>query len=165
VGDQEIISEVKPDFIVEAGTLYGGSAILWALFLEQVNPQGRVITIDIEDQRVEEARDHPIARRRVDFLLGSSTAPEIVAEVARRVQGKRVVVILDSLHTKEHVAGELRAYAPLVESGSYLIVQDVVFGVADAITEFVAENDAFQVDRQRERFIIQTSKGGYLRRM
>jgi cephalosporin hydroxylase len=40
----EIIHEVEPDFIVEAGTLKGGSALFWAMVLEQVNPDGRVIT-------------------------------------------------------------------------------------------------------------------------
>ena len=46
---QEIIASVKPDFIVEAGTWNGGSAGLWATILQQVNPAGRVITIDIKD--------------------------------------------------------------------------------------------------------------------
>ncbi|MBW2726309.1 MAG: hypothetical protein JRE71_18170 [Deltaproteobacteria bacterium] len=107
---QEIIAEVKPDVILEAGTFRGGSAIMWAMYLEQVSPEGRVITIDIEDKRVPEAKNHRLSKK-VDFLLGSSTSPEIVAEVKRRVKGKRVLIILDSLHTKEHVAGELAAYA------------------------------------------------------
>src|SRR5262249_44521692 len=39
---QEIISELKPDFIIEAGTYLGGSALIWAMIQEQVNPEGRV---------------------------------------------------------------------------------------------------------------------------
>jgi len=39
----------SPDFIVETGTFRGGSAALWAMVLQQINPEGRVITIDIED--------------------------------------------------------------------------------------------------------------------
>lgn len=35
---QEILSEVRPDFVVEAGTFQGGSAIIWAMILEHVNP-------------------------------------------------------------------------------------------------------------------------------
>lgn len=31
---QEIIVETKPDFIVETGTLYGGSALVWATILQ-----------------------------------------------------------------------------------------------------------------------------------
>lgn len=56
------------------------------------------------------------------------TDPKIVADVTQRAKGKRVVVILDSLHTTEHVLAELRAYWPLVGVGSYIIVQDTVVG-------------------------------------
>ena len=84
-GTQEILSEVRPDFGVEAGTFRGGSAAIWAMVLDQVNPDGRVITIDIED-RADQARHLPIVQRKVDFLIGSSTAPEIVDEVKRRVE-------------------------------------------------------------------------------
>ena len=43
---QEIISEVAPDFIVETGTFHGGSALYLATVLKNVNPDGKVITID-----------------------------------------------------------------------------------------------------------------------
>ncbi|HEX7501298.1 MAG TPA: CmcI family methyltransferase, partial [Polyangia bacterium] len=99
---QEILFEVKPDFVIEAGSYMGGSAVMWAMMLREINPTGRVITIDIQDL-VGEARKLPIFKERVDFLLGSSTAPEIVAEVSRRAMGHRVVVILDSDHHKAHV--------------------------------------------------------------
>ena len=35
-----------------------------------------------------------------------------------------MLVILDSDHTQAHVAAELRAYAPMVTPGSYMIVED-----------------------------------------
>ncbi len=75
---QEIIFEIKPDFIVETGTFQGGSAGLWATILEHANPDGRVISIDIEDKRSSAHRSLPIVKRRVDFILGSSTDPAIV---------------------------------------------------------------------------------------
>jgi cephalosporin hydroxylase len=120
---QELLVTTRPDFVVECGSYYGGSAALWATLLAQVNPAGRVISIDIAD-RMEEARKLPIVGERVDFLLGSSTDPAIVADVARRVQGGKVFVILDSLHTREHVLEELRCYAPMVRRGGYVVVQD-----------------------------------------
>ena len=171
---QEIIQEVKPDFIVEAGTYQGGSAPLWATILEQVNPEGRVITIDIEDQ-VSAAERLPIWKRKVDFLVGSSTDPAIVAEVRRRVQGHRVLVILDSLHTRDHVLAELRAYAPMVNVGSYVIVQDTGLWrpvrdhpegwASDAVEAFLAEDRRFAVDPTRERFILTNCPRGFLRRI
>ncbi len=160
----EIMQEVKPDLIVEAGTYRGGSAVLWAIILEHINPEGRVITIDIQDQRPPQATRIPIAERKVQFLLGSSTDPEIVAEVHRQAEGKRVRVLLDSLHSKEHGAAELEAYAPIVSRGSYIIVQDTPLGPLAAIDEFLASNDAFRADRKRERYGDTNSTRGYLRR-
>jgi len=169
---QEILYEVQPDVIIEAGTHKGGSALLWALLLDEIKPGGRVITIDIEDE-VAEARDHP-RWQQVDFLLGSSTDPAIVEEVKRRVSGKRTLVILDSLHTRDHVLGELRAYAPLVSSGSYVIVQDTgvwkpIVGreggwASDAVEIFLRENAEFEVDASRERFLLTNCPRGFLRR-
>lgn len=114
---------IKPDFIVETGTLFGGSAALWATILQQVNPDGRVITIDIKDQ-VSAAKNLPIVKDKVEFLIGSSVDRAIVAEVTKRVNGKKVLVILDSDHSKDHVLAEMKAHAPLVSKDSYLIVQD-----------------------------------------
>jgi cephalosporin hydroxylase len=171
---QEIIAEVKPDFVIETGTLRGGSAALWAMILEQVNPEGRVISVDIVDKRAKKLP--PIAAEKVDFLIGSSTDPGIVAGIAQRVHGKKVVVILDSLHKKHHVLAELRAYAPMVPEASYVIVQDSNVnghpvwpdfgpGPFEAIEEFLAENDEFQVDKRRERLLFTMHPNGYLRRV
>jgi cephalosporin hydroxylase len=160
---QEIISEVKPDLIVETGTFKGGSALLWATILEHVNPEGRVVTIDIADQRTPRAKALPISRRRVDFLLGSSADPAIVAEVRRRAEGQRVLVLLDSLHTAEHVAKELAAYAPLVPVGSYVIVQDTPLDSVKAVEEFVAANPGWEIDHSRERFVLTNTMKGYLK--
>jgi len=172
---QEIIAKVKPDVIVEAGTQYGGSAALWATILEQVNPAGRVITIDIKDQ-AGAAKNLPIVKEKVDFLIGSSADPAIVAEVTRRVQGKKVLVILDSDHRKDHVLAELKAYAPLVSKDSYLIVQDTNVnghpvwnsfgpGPMEAVEEFLAGNDQFRPDREAERLMFTMHPNGYLKRV
>jgi len=181
---QEILFEVKPDFVVEAGTFRGGSTVLWAMLLREINPQGRVITIDIEDQAAD-ARKLPIFQERVDFLLGSSTAPEIVAEVKRRVAGRKVVLILDSNHRKEHVLAELKAYADMIQIGSYILVQDSninghpVFvdpngpgayyaghpGPWEAVQDFLKTDNRFIADRSRERLLMTISPSGYLRRV
>ena len=171
----EIIHKVKPDVIVETGTHHGGSAALWAMFLEHVNPEGRVITIDIEDESAE-ARELPISRQRVDYLIGSSTDPKIVEEVQHRVAGKRVLVILDSAHYMEHVLDELRAYAPMVSRGSYIIVQDTAMnghptapdygpGPYEAVEAFLAETNDFVPDRSRERHMMTNNPMGFLERV
>jgi len=172
---QEIIAEVKPDYIIETGTWHGGSAALWATILQQVNPDGRVITVDINDN-VGAAKSLPVVKERVEFLRGSSVDPKIVAELAKRVQGKKVLVILDSDHRKDHVLAELKAYAPLVSSGSYLIVQDTNAnghpvlasfgpGPMEAVEEFLAGNDRFRPDPEAERLMFTMHPNGYLKRV
>jgi cephalosporin hydroxylase len=171
----EIIWAVRPDVILEAGTFRGGSALLWAMFLEHVNPEGRVITIDIASQAFE-ARSRKLAMERVDFLVGSSTAPEIVEEVRRRVQGKRVLAILDSAHERDHVYAELEAYAPMIPIGSYIIVQDGAVcghpvhsepcpGPYEAVEDFLAESDDFVAVREHERHILTSNPMGFLKRV
>ena len=172
---QEIIFDTRPDFIVECGAFHGGSAAAWATFLKEANPSGRVISIDIED-RMQKARELPVVKERVEFLVGSSTAPEIVGRVKERVGEKRAMVILDSLHTEEHVRRELELYSPLVRVGDYLIVQDTNVnghpvqpgfgpGPQEAVQAFLASTDAFAPDRSRERLVLTFSPNGYLRRV
>ena len=83
---QEIIFEVVPDFIVETGTYKGGSAALWAMILEQVNPGGRIISVDIEDFAAE-ARKLPIVQRKVDLLLLDLQMPKMTGvELLRMIK-------------------------------------------------------------------------------
>jgi cephalosporin hydroxylase len=171
---QEIIVEVKPELIVEAGSFAGGSAVLWATIQEQIVPDGRVIAIDLADN-MDVARTVPIFDRKVDFFCGSSVDPEIVAEVRRRAEGRRTMVILDSAHTEEHVAAEIEAYSPIVSPGSYLVVQDTFVnghplepdwgpGPHEAVEAFLRRTDEFEVDQRRERMKFTFNRNGFLRR-
>jgi cephalosporin hydroxylase len=164
-------SEIKPDYIVETGTWVGGRALLWATILAQVNPDGKVITIDTEDKVAES-----FVQGKIEFLVGSSTDPTMVAEVQKRVQGKKVLFILDSDHSKNHVLGEMKTFAPMVNVGSYMIVQDsnanghpiaTNFGPGpyEAIQEFLATNHDFVPDHKRERFLFTMHPDGYLQRI
>jgi cephalosporin hydroxylase len=172
---QEIICEVRPDLIIECGSYHGGSAVMWAMVLEQVSPSGRVLTIDVED-RLDRARSVPVFARRVEALCGSSVDPLILEQVQHRAAGKRTLVILDSDHAKDHVAAELEAYAPLVTPGSYLIVQDGVVnghpvepeygpGPFEAVADFLERNQGFAIDSTRERMLFTFNPNGFLRRV
>lgn len=175
---QEIVTELRPDLIVETGTFMGGASLFLADVLERVNPQGRVVTIDINDFRQygpcgRYLESTASFRDRIEFFLGSSVAPEVVKRVAERARGKRVLVTLDSNHEAPHVAKELDAYAPLVSVGSYLVVQDTYIGKEwgtneppiRAVREFLAAHPEFETDRSRERFAPTSCKDGFLKRV
>ena len=129
---------------------------------------GRVVTIDIDPQANLPA--HP----RIKYLTGSSVAPEVLEQVRDEATGEeRVMVILDSDHSRDHVLAELMEYSPFVSEGCYLIVEDTTperllpdFGPGpdEAIEEFLKENDSFTVDAACEKFMLTFQPGGYLRR-
>jgi cephalosporin hydroxylase len=172
---QEIIVETKPDFIVETGTFYGGSALVWATILQHVNPKGRVITVDIEDL-TQEAKKLPLWKEKVDFLLGSSVAPEVLEAISKKVEEKKVLIIFDSDHHKNHVLKELFAYSKFVQVGGYMIVQDTNSnghpvtpgsgpGPMEAVEEFLAVNKHFESDLGRERLLLTFCPRGFLKRV
>jgi cephalosporin hydroxylase len=165
---QEILFETRPDLIVEAGTAFGGSALFFASMCDLL-AHGEVVTIDVMD--VPGRPVHP----RIRYLRGSSIAPEIVAHVASLASARRVLAVLDSDHHREHVLAELRAYAPLVCPGSYLIVEDTNLngnpvlpgcepGPREAVIEFLAQDARFEPDASREKLYLTFNPGGYLRR-
>lgn len=196
---QELIWRVRPDLVIETGIAHGGSLILSASMLalldycdavdsgEVLDPKAsrrRVLGIDIDIRAHNRAaiEAHPMAHR-IDMIQGSSIAPEIVAEVRERAAGyDRIMVILDSNHTHDHVLAELHAYAPLVSEGSYCVVFDTVIedlsagmypdrpwdvgnNPKTAVREFLSGRDDFEVDEDMEaKLLITVAPGGYLRR-
>lgn len=124
---QEAIFQTQPDVIIETGIAHGGSLIFYASLMEIIG-KGRVIGIDIDIRAHNRAaiEAHPMSKR-ITMVEGSSVAPEVVEEVRALVDGAQVVMlILDSDHSRDHVAAELEAYAPMVTSGSYILSQDGV---------------------------------------
>lgn len=167
---QEMLAELKPDILVEAGTFHGGSAYFFASIFDMLK-HGRVITVDIEDLPGKPRHD------RITYLLGSSTSDEIMERIKRLIQpGEKVIVILDSDHHKAHVLEEMKRYSPLVSPDSYLIVQDTHFnghpilpnfgpGPMEAVTEFLQSNADFRPDRSREKFGMTFNPSGFLKRV
>ncbi|MBI4889150.1 MAG: class I SAM-dependent methyltransferase [Acidobacteria bacterium] len=174
---QQIVHEVKPDFIVETGTYRGGSALYWAYTLNGLGLENsRVITVDVQDLTATAAA-HPLWQRYVTFLKGSSTDAAITGRIAGLVRGRRTLVTLDSDHTMGHVLKELRAYSGMVSRGSYLVVEDTHMdgvptapgfgpGPMAAVLEFLKEGGAkeFEQDFSREAMVMTFNPGGWLRR-
>ena len=131
---------------------------------------GLVCTVDVE-----EIPDRPVDPR-IRHLLGSSTDPEVVAEVkAMAASAERVMVLLDSDHSCEHVTRELELDAELVTPGCYLIVEDTNInghpvvpdfdpGPAEALERFSARDDRFEVDDAAEKRLFTFNPDGFLRR-
>ncbi|MCS6866259.1 MAG: CmcI family methyltransferase [Gemmataceae bacterium] len=160
---QELIYRVQPDVILETGVAHGGSLIFYASLCKALD-RGRVIGIDIEirPHNRRAITEHPLARY-ITLIEGSSIDPVTVAEARRQIRpGERVLVILDSCHTKAHVRAELEAYSPLVGPGSYIVATDGIMAAvagrpgskpgwewdnpAEAAREFAAAHPQFRIE-------------------
>jgi cephalosporin hydroxylase len=122
---QEILFRVRPDVIIETGVAHGGSLVYYASLCKLMG-KGRVIGVDIEirphNRQAIEA--HPMAPA-ITLIEGSSTEQATLDRVRGLIRpGETVLALLDSNHTRDHVAAELELYAPLVTPGSYLVATD-----------------------------------------
>ena len=167
---QELIWKIKPDYIIEAGTFRGGSALFYA-HLFDLQGKGEVITIDVleRENRPEHARIH--------YLTGSSSDVVTYEKVQAMVgENKTVMVVLDSDHSRDHVFKEMNLWHPMVSHHSYMIVEDSNVnghpvrpdfgpGPMEAIDDFLKINDTFSIDTDQEKFLMTQNPRGYLKKI
>lgn len=212
VAVQELIWAVEPDLVIETGIAHGGSLVLSASLLvlleyrdavaqgralDPAKPRRRVIGIDIEIRPPHRAaiEAHPMSSR-ITMVTGSSVAPDVIARVRDvAAEHERIIVMLDSNHTHDHVLQELEAYAPMASIGSYCIVFDSIIedlpkgsfpdrpwdrgnNPKTAVTEYLRRLEMegraaadgarikFELDASIEkRLLITVAPGGFLRRV
>ena len=183
---QEIIWDIKPDLIIEAGIAHGGSLVYYASLLELIGGDGFVLGLDIDIRK--HNRDlietHSMSKR-IKMIEGDSTSLDVanqVYEIAR--DKKRIIVCLDSNHTHDHVLSELKLYANLTTVGSYCIVFDTIVeelpenympggrpwnpgnNPKTAVFEFLRSNNNFEIDKSIDnKILVSVAPDGYLRRV
>ena len=182
VAVQELIWDIQPELVVETGVAHGGSLIFHASVLNLLGGERRVIGIDIDIRsHNRRAIEQHFLGARIDLVQGSSIDAKVAEKVFEMVRGRRVLLILDSNHTHEHVLRELELYTPLVSKGSYCVVFDTLIeylpealftdrpwrkgnSPASAVAEFLRGCDRFEVDRSIDRkLLLSAAPGGYLR--
>lgn len=165
---QEVLYRLQPDVIIETGIAHGGSLIFYAGLCELMG-RGRVIGVDIEIRKHnrEALESHPLFHR-ITLIEGDSIAPGVINEVRSLVEpDESVFVMLDGLHTRDHVIAELEAYSPLVSPGSYIVATDGIMASLASLSRFNDERStqdwawnnpqeaAQQFARDRDDFVIE----------
>jgi len=119
---------------------------------------------------------------RITMLEGSSVDDHIISQVKKHTEGReRILVVLDSLHTHDHVLKELELYSPLVTKGSYLVVFDTIIedmkaefsnerpwshgnNPKTAVQQFLKYTNRFEIDYNiQNKLLITVAIDGYLR--
>lgn len=187
---QELIWKVKPDLIIETGIAHGGSLIFTASMLTLLETCGEIenglvlgIDIDIREHNKKAIQDHPMSKK-ITMFEGSSVSDEMIKKVNDFAKkGKRIMVILDSNHTHDHVLAELEAYANLVSKDSYCIIFDTVIedmpdnsfpnrpwgkgnNPKTAVWKYLKTHSEFEIDESvQNKQLITVAPDGYLKRI
>lgn len=194
---QEVIWETKPSLIIETGVARGGSLMLSAMSLAALSfidglagvnsIKRRVVGIDIDIRAHNRSNieNHPLSPL-ITLVEGSSISSSVIADVEKIIKKQdKVLVILDSNHTEEHVLTELEIYSQFVSLDSAILVMDTAIEFATplpfntdrpwsvgsnpytAMKKFLDTplGRNFQVDREIEfRHLISCAPEGLLRR-
>jgi len=179
---QELIWKVRPDVIIECGLAHGGSALFYASIFELIG-KGLVIGVDNDIRKYNEIaiKNHPLSHR-VNLIEGSSISHQVINKIKRLTNKlKKIMVVLDSNHSKEHVLKELELYQDIVTPGSYLVamdgaqewVSDIPNGKPEwkennplaAINEFLKKTKNFKVDEHYSRLKVTANPNGFLKKI
>ena len=125
---QEIVYKTQPDFIIETGVARGGSIIFWASIQKLCGITGKVLGVDIDiREHARNAINDSDFKDEIYLIEGSSVEGRVVNQVKNYVsQHKKIMVVLDSNHTHEHVLSELEIYSKFVTKDCFLLVLDTV---------------------------------------
>jgi cephalosporin hydroxylase len=180
---QEIIWETKPDFIVETGIAWGGSVVYYASLLQLIG-HGEVVVVDtvLPQKNVDKIMAYPFSHR-IRLIKGSSTDPDVFVQIKNLLHpNDKVMVVLDSNHTHEHVYNELKLYSQLIRPGQYLVAQDTLIeriphqehrprpwghgnNPLTAVRQFLSENEQFtNKTLYNRKALISCHKDGYIGR-
>lgn len=186
---QELIFSKKPDLIIETGIARAGSLVFYSTILNYINNKARVLGIDIDIRK--HARKI-ISNHKIKNILtieGSSISDSVKNKVEIITKKyKKILVILDSLHTHDHVFQELVFYSKFIKKNCYIVVCDTTPAFVDdktsifikknynypltktknaksAIHQFLKINKKFTIDNEfNYRALLTNCIDGYLKR-
>ena len=180
---QEIVYKTQPDLIIETGVARGGSIIFWASIQKLCGITGKVLGVDVDiRQHARSAINYSNFKDEIDLIEGSSIEDKVVDQVKKIVsQHKRIMVVLDSNHTHEHVLSELEIYSKFVTKDCFLLVLDTVIddlkvdpmrpwgpgsSPKSAVKEFMLKTSGDFINEQsyENRALLSVAPNGYWRK-
>ena len=167
---QELISRLRPEWIVETGTGDGGRALFLASICELLGA-GHVLSID--EDPADDLPRHP----RITYLAGHPTHAGTAQRVREHVgDPPNALVVLGSRGNRQRMMAEFTLYAPLVPLGSYVVMEETIVnghpvwpsfgpGPFEAARQSLAARDDFVPDLDLERAGLTFNPQGFLKRV
>lgn len=182
---QEIIWDRRPDVIIETGIAWGGSVVFYASLLSLYNKNGKVIAIDqvLPQNNIDAITSYDF-KDLIHLFSGNSIDATFFNTIQNMIDPtQKVMVILDSNHTHEHVLAELELWSALVTPGQFLVACDTIvediseqkhrvrpWGKGNnpktAVYEFLKNQPNFSKNNTYNKKALATfNPGGYLERL
>lgn len=171
---EELFWEIKPTVVIEIGNRHGGFSLWLRDRMKLVGIEGKIITIDIEP-----LADGNFSQYKSDkfiSIVGDCNSEKTISEVKKHINRDDIVMIIeDSSHTFDNTFKALENYKDIVTVGSYLIIEDGICDIIDlgvnpgpmkAVEKWIkTNNENFEIDREKERYIMTYNPKGYIKRL
>ncbi|MDA9733457.1 cephalosporin hydroxylase family protein [Candidatus Pelagibacter sp.] len=166
---QEVIFKLQPNLIIETGVAHGGGLVFYANVMSSYcKPKVIGVDIEIRKHNFKKIKRHKYSKY-ISLIEGSSIDPKVIKKIDKMISKKdKVLIILDSNHTKSHVLSELKIYSKYVSKGSYIIACDGIMkylknaprtkkdwpqnNPVNAIKEFLRFNKTFKLEDPKFEF-------------
>ena len=118
---QEIIHERNVTLVIECGAYKGGATLF---FSDMLQDNGFVLSIDNGSQGG--LWDKKTERNNIITLNGDVLGEQAIATMKEHIGKTKgsVFLILDDLHTYDHIYEELVIFTPLLRKNDYLVIED-----------------------------------------
>jgi cephalosporin hydroxylase len=165
---QEILSTVRPDWVIDIGASDPGRAPFLASICELIG-HGEVLAIrDTDDEA-------PPPHFRLRSCTGAPLDPAVVDHVRGLVGDGNAVVVLGACTARDTTTAQFEAYVKLVQPGSYVIVTDTIVngnpvwtsfgpGPTEGLKQILNRFGDFVADPEMEKYALTFNPGGFLRR-
>lgn len=167
----DLVTEIRPDWIINTRTGDGGRAMFFASMCDLVG-HGQVLSLDDRDQP--DLPEHD----RITYLQAPLSGPDTKAQIAAitGTDEPRVLAVLGSATAKRKMMAEFELVVDLIPVGSYVIFEDTVVnghpvwpsfgpGPFEAVKELLAVHPEFVSDTARERYGVSFNPDGFLKRV
>jgi cephalosporin hydroxylase len=165
---QEILSRVRPDWVIDIGTSDPGRVTFLASVCELIG-QGQVVAIRDDHAAA------PPPHFRLRCCVGSPLDPAVRDRVQELVGDGNAVVVLGACADREVTTAQFEAYYKMVKVGSYVIVTDTIVngrpvwpsfgpGPAEGVKQILNRHGKFVADPEMEKYALTFNPGGFLRR-
>lgn len=181
---QEIITETKPDIVLEIGVAWAGTLLLYDTLASYAKIK-KIIGVDIFIPSDLKKRIFSKSQSlKIKLLNSNSTSAKTFNKIKKLIGNyKNILIHLDSNHTKEHVLKELNIYSKLLKKNNYIIVGDTIIehipaqhhrkrpwskgnNPKNAIDSFLKKNKKFIIDKSiNHKQLLTNNPNGYLKKI